>query len=88
MKKKLSILILLLIGFFVQAEEIRFTASAPKVVSTGEQFRLTFTLNTKADQLLQPDLSVFNVLMGPSSSYSQSTSIVNGKMTRHIYFAS
>ncbi|MCD6596385.1 MAG: protein BatD [Bacteroidales bacterium] len=86
MKKKLSILILLLIGFFVQAEEIRFTASAPKVVSTGEQFRLTFTLNTKADQLLQPDLSVFNVLMGPSSSYSQSTSIVNGKMTRSVSY--
>ncbi len=86
MKKKLSILILLLIGFFVQAEEVRFTASAPKVVSTGEQFRLTFTLNTKADQLLQPDLSVFNVLMGPSSSYSQSTSIVNGKMTRSVSY--
>ncbi len=86
MKKKLSILILLLTGLLVQAEEVRFTASAPKVVSVGEQFRLTFILNTKADQLLQPDLSVFNVLMGPSSSYSQSTSIVNGKMTRSVSY--
>ena len=86
MKKKLSILILLLTGLLVQAEEVQFTASAPKVVSVGEQFRLTFTLNKKADQLLQPDLSVFNVLMGPSSSYSQSTSIVNGKMTRSVSY--
>ncbi len=86
MKKKFGILILLFISLLVRAEEVRLTASAPKVVSVGEQFRLTFMLNKKADQFLQPNLADFNVLMGPSTSYSQSTSIVNGKMTRSVSY--
>ncbi len=86
MKKNLSILILLFTGLMVHAEDVSLTASAPKVVSMGEQFRLIFTLNKKADQFLQPDLADFSVLMGPSTSYSQSTSIVNGKMTRSVSY--
>ncbi len=86
MKKSFSILFLLFISFMVHAEEVRLTASAPKVVSMGEQFRLTFTLNKKADQFFQPDLADFTVLMGPSTSYNQSTSIINGKMTRSVSY--
>lgn len=86
MKRNFSILILLFLSMMVHAEDVRLTASAPKVVSMGEQFRLTFTLNKKADQFLQPDLADFSVLMGPSTSYSQSTSIINGKMTRSVSY--
>lgn len=86
--RKISIIVLLLFfsTFWVHAQDVQFSASAPKVVSTGEQFRLTFSLNKKPNQFMQPDLSAFQVLIGPSTSFSQSTSIVNGKLTQTISY--
>ena len=86
MRKTAFFILLILFPAWLLAQDTQFSASAPKVVSTGEQFRLTYTLNVKADQFMQPDLSEFQVLMGPSTSYSQSTSIINGKLERSVSY--
>ena len=66
--------------------EIVIKASAPKVVSVGQQFRLVYEINTKEGKFKAPDLKGFEILMGPSTSYSQSIQIVNGKMTKNIRY--
>ena len=68
------------------AQGVIFSGSAPKVVSVEEQFRLTYTANKKAGRFVQPKMENFQVLMGPSTSYNQSTSIINGKMSRQVSY--
>ena len=86
MKRTVFFILTILFPVLLNGQDTQFTASAPKVVSVGEQFRLTYTLNKKAEQFLQPDLSSFQVLMGPSTSYNQSTSIINGKLERSVSY--
>jgi len=60
------------------------TARAPQQVAVGQQFRLTYTVNTqdvsgfRAGQI--PD--AFEVLMGPSTSSQSSFQMINGKTTQ------
>ncbi|MDE5417268.1 BatD family protein [Labilibaculum sp. DW002] len=77
----LSLLTLILISTSVFADGIKFTASAPNVVELGEQFRLTYSLNSKGKNIQLPALDGFRVLMGPSTSSNMSTQIINGKVT-------
>ena len=82
MRKLIFIYTLLLIGLVAKADDVKFTASAPDVVVSGEQFRLTYTVNTqKVREFRAPSMDGFEVLMGPSSSRQSSRSIINGKMT-------
>lgn len=63
-------------------EKITFTASAPEVVVSGDQFRLTFTVNSqKVRDFRAPNIKGFDVLMGPSRSTQSSTQIINGNVT-------
>lgn len=86
MKYLLILIVSFLFTWSLSAQDINFTASAPKVVAVGEQFRLIFTINTKVNAFNAPDLSDFYVLMGPSTSYNQSTQIINGKITRSVLY--
>lgn len=64
------------------ADEVTFKADAPDAVVSGEQFRLTYTVNTHdVKDFRAPSMEGFNVLMGPSSSRQSSTNIINGKIT-------
>jgi len=66
-------------GVNVYADEIRFVASAPDVVVDGNQFKLTFTVNTqRVKDFRAPVMNDFEVLMGPSRSQQSSTQIING----------
>ena len=61
---------------------VTFTASAPDVVVSGDQFRLTYTVNThKVSDFRAPSIKGFEVLMGPSRSQQSSTQIINGNVT-------
>ena len=62
------------------------SASAPETVTLGQQFRVVFEMNTRDGKFVPPDLSNFDILMGPSTSYSQSTEIINGKISSHISY--
>ena len=64
------------------AEDIRFTASAPNAVIQGQQFRLQYTLtNADGTDLRIPELSDFDLLMGPVASQSSRTQIINGNVS-------
>lgn len=75
------------VGFLAMADNIQFVMEGPEVVAMGEQFRLGFTLNEKGTDLQLPDLSNFDVLMGPSTSQSSSIQIINGKTTQSSSFS-
>ena len=75
------ILISTVIGVWAD-NKITFTANAPEVVVSGDQFRLSFTVNTqKVRDFRAPNIQDFDVLMGPSRSVQSSTHIDNGKVT-------
>lgn len=78
------VLLFILPGF---AQKVTFTMEAPKIVELGEQFRLAFTLNARGQNLKLPELSDFEVLMGPSTSQSSSYQIVNGVSSQSISFS-
>jgi uncharacterized membrane protein len=69
------------LSLWMYGEDITFKASAPGAVAMGEQFRLTYTVNAEGRELRIPDLSDFDVLMGPSTSTNVSTQYVNGQMS-------
>ena len=83
MKKHLILFLLSIIASVgVFADDIQFTASAPQAVVKGEQFRISYTITTqKVKEFRAPSFEGFEVLMGPSTSRSSSTSIVNGEVT-------
>lgn len=80
-------IIFLLIGLFTVLniwadDKPRFTTSAPDVVVNGDQFRLSFTINTKkVKDFRAPNIQDFDVLMGPNRSEQSSIQIINGKQT-------
>jgi hypothetical protein len=88
MVRKLKLLIVfMLAGLFAMADNVEFVMEGPEVVAMGEQFRLGFTLNERGTDLQLPDLSNFDVLMGPSTSQSSSIQIINGKTTQSSSFS-
>ncbi len=78
------VLLFSLSGF---AQQVSFTMEAPKIVELGEQFRLAFTLNAKGQNLKLPELTEFEVLMGPSTSQSSSFQIINGVSSQSVSFS-
>ncbi len=83
MKKVLLFLITIIITLNSWADGNRtFTTMAPDVVVNGDQFRLTFTVNTqKVKEFRAPNITDFDVLMGPTRSTQSSTQIINGKVS-------
>jgi len=75
------------VGLLAMADSTQFTMEAPEVVAAGEQFRLSFSLNESGTDLQLPDLSNFDVLMGPSTSQSSSIQIINGRTTQSSSFS-
>jgi hypothetical protein len=81
-------LLLLLTVVSANAVQTRFTMDAPAAVELGQQFRLSFTLNEQGSNLkLPPGIeNNFDILMGPSTSQSFSSSTINGKTTQEATF--
>ncbi len=83
---------LLFFPFWAWSEEkVTFTASAPKILETGEQFQLKFTVSssdtlTFADvkDLLIPQLQDFKIVFGPARSVQKiERNISDKKIIRH-----
>lgn len=84
--KRFGFIILLFIVNIAYSQSVVFKASAPSVVATGEQFKLSYTINRNASNLQVPDLKDFELLMGPNTSQSSSFSMINGKTTQSVSF--
>ncbi|WP_423127326.1 BatD family protein [Gaoshiqia sp. Z1-71] len=78
---------ILISAISVMADNVRFTMSGPNIVTVGEQFRLSFTLNDRGSDLKLPDMSGFDILMGPSTSQSSSFQMINGQTTQSVTFS-
>lgn len=78
MKKYILLIIAITVISVVQAQTL--TVSAPSNVDVGEQFRLTYTVNTQDVKDFRagkmPD--AFEVLIGPNRSTQSSFQIING----------
>ena len=82
MRKVILFFILISTVIGAWADGITFTANAPEVVVSGDQFRLSYTINSqKVRDFRAPSIQGFEVLMGPSRSTQSSTQIVNGNVT-------
>ncbi len=82
MKKYILMLLLCMFGVNMQAE-VQVKASAPDVVEVGEQFRLSFTVNTQdVSNFSFPEVTGFSVDMGPSRSSQSSFQIINGRTSQ------
>ena len=82
MKYKLSLLFLFLgIALMGFAEDVVFKAQAPAQVIVGRPFQLTYSVNDRSRDLRAPEFTDFDVLAGPYTSTSSSTSFVNGHRT-------
>lgn len=81
--RKLIFLLLLFTAFgvTVKAANITFKAIAPQAVVMGQNFNLSYTVNAEGKDLRIPELSDFDVLIGPSTSTSMSTQVINGNLT-------
>ena len=77
----LSVMLIMLTGVTVIAQDVTFTAQAPKAVVAGERFRITYKVNTRdAKEFRAPDMKNIQILTGPATSTSSSTTIINGKV--------
>jgi len=66
---------------FAEGQEISVTADYPEVVQAGEQFMVSWTINSGGGDFSEPSFTGFYKLVGPQTSYSSSTQIINGKIT-------
>lgn len=85
MRKVILFFILVSTVIGAWADEITFTANAPEVVVSGDQFRLSYTINSqKVRDFRAPSIKDFEVLMGPSRSTQYQN--YNGVVTNSITF--
>ena len=81
MRKVILFFILISTVIGAWADEITFTANAPEVVVSGNQFRLSYTINSqKVRDFRIPNIKDFQVLMGPTRSSGYSTEMHNGNV--------
>lgn len=84
MRKKLILAFVLMFSGaslpLMAADAVTFTGEAPKQVIMGQYFNLVYSSNAEVEDLRIAELSeFFEILYGPSTSMSSSTTIVNGK---------
>src|SRR5436190_19413052 len=79
----LTALFLLCTRVNISAQEFTATVSSP-AVEIGEQFQITFSLNTTGKNFRPPTFIDFNVLMGPNQSTQMQ--IINGSVSQTLSF--
>lgn len=70
------------------AQEVQFNARYPKQVSEGQEFEISFNLNSKGGNNFQaPAFKGFDLLYGPSQSQSSNIQIINGVASQNYSFS-
>ncbi len=78
----LAAALIMLAGVRAIAQDVSFTAQAPQAVVVGERFRITYKVNTRdVKEFRAPDMKNIQILTGPATSTSSSTTIINGQRT-------
>ncbi len=88
MKKILTYnLLFLLLAVTLHGQDIKVEAEYPSVVEAGQQFRVAWTVNSGGGQFTAPSFEGFYKLIGPQTSYSSSTQIINGRMSQQTTYS-
>jgi len=77
-------LIFTMLSLNLFAQEVEFTGLVKPVVSVGETFNLTYTLNAQGVNFRGPRISGFTVLTGPNMSTASSIRSINGRTSMTI----
>jgi hypothetical protein len=86
-KRFLIYSILFLVVTALHAQDIVIEAEYPSVVEAGQQFSVSWTVNSGGGQFSASSFEGFYKLMGPQTSYSSSTQIINGKMSHQTTYS-
>lgn len=86
MKKLLVYISLLLFSSFINAQEVTIRTEKPSVVEAGQQFSVSWIVDAGGGEFAAPSFDGFYKIMGPQTSYSSSTQIINGKMSRQTSY--
>jgi hypothetical protein len=86
-KRLLIYSILFLAVTTLHAQDIVIESEYPSVVEAGQQFSVSWTVNSGGGQFSAPSFEGFYKLMGPQTSYSSSTQIINGKMSHQTTYS-
>lgn len=84
MKKTVLVILQLLFICRLSGQDVSLVVEAPKVVALGEQFTVSWTANKRGGEFIAPYMDDFTILSGPNTSFSQSTQIINGKVTSSV----
>ena len=86
MKRTLIIFAAIVLSYAgLNAQNVKFTASAPSTVYLETPFQMVFSVNASAKDLHTPDFQqFFEVLAGPFESRSSSYEMVNGKTSSSV----
>jgi hypothetical protein len=89
MKKVIFNLIFLLTicNLSLWAQNVVVEVQYPSAVNVGQQFNITWTVNAGGGEFVPPSFSPFQVLVGPMTSYSSSTQIINGRRTQSTSYS-
>ncbi len=87
MKKLLLYHLALVLSFYVNAQDVTIKAEYPSVVNAGQQFTVMWTVSTGGGEFTTPSFTGFIKLMGPQTSYSSNTQIINGKMSQQTTYS-
>jgi hypothetical protein len=87
MKKALLYQLIFLISYSLSAQDVFVKAEYPAAVNAGEQFTVMWTVNAGGGEFTAPSFNGFYKLMGPQTSYSSSTQIINGKMSTQTSYS-
>jgi hypothetical protein len=87
MKRVLLYQVFFLLSLSVSAQDVYVKAEYPSVVNAGQQFTVMWTVNSGGGEFSAPSFSGFYKLMGPQTSYSSSTQIINGKMSNQTSYS-
>ncbi|MBG0859899.1 MAG: protein BatD [Bacteroidales bacterium] len=87
MKRLLTFAFYILSSLTISAQDITVRADYPSVVMVGQQFTVEWTVNTGGGEFAAPSFEGFYKLMGPQTSYSSSTQIINNRMTTETSYS-
>ncbi|MBO7468801.1 MAG: protein BatD [Bacteroidales bacterium] len=89
MKRIGFIVLFLMTAFALKAQDdVSFKVICKKQVSVGEQFQVSYELNSDGKNFESPNFNNFEIVGGPFSSSSSSVQIINGSVTKtntHTY---
>lgn len=86
MKKPLLYCLFFLFSFSLAGQDVYLKAEYPVAVTAGEQFSVMWTVNAGGGEFSAPSFRGFYKIMGPETSYSSSTQIINGKVSNETSY--